>query len=503
MLLKKVKLAFAGAVCALFASCSSDSIQESVDYLPVQFKDGGRWSIVDSKGKVVVEDEFKYEPSVVLEGLFVAHDGNSSSLYNVKDVKKPVVEDIVSCGFFHEGVIPVTKKGERITLVDKKGKVKATLNSIGGKEIRSCAAYVSEGLLAVGDEDGNWGYVDKSGEMKIKPKYSSVNNFSEGMAVVSTDDKTQVIDTKGNVLFSLKEDYFLINKEFKDGKLLVRDREKECTGFVNKKGEFTKLNKVFGVYDYNSDYIAYVDDDYSCGFMTIKGETIIKPKYRSGQVLSDGNFFVVDEDGKSFVIDKNGEKKIEFDDYKEVTPIDNGHFAYIGRTRTKYAILNKKGEPVCDDEYYDISFRFDREHHVSSDYSEERAEITTEDVYAEVVEEVEEPTMASVDSEGDMDVHFTGSIGKYPIEMYVHLSPSDGEVIGKYRYTSSGSGDFLALIGYKDGYSLRMIEQNDAGEITGTFDGTFGYEAGDDTYVYSGKFINFKGTEFDFTLTGD
>lgn len=374
----KLKLGLMGLVCAMFTGCgSSDSLESTIDYLPVQFKDGGNWSIVDSKGKVVVEDEFKHQPSVVFNGMFFVRENSSYSLYNVKDVKHPVMEELADIGYYHDDVIPVTKKGERITLVEKKGKVKATLNPINGKEIRSCAAYVSEGLLAVRDEEGNWGFVDKSGNVKVKLKYEGVSPFSEGMAIARTDEKMVVIDKSGKELFTIKEDYRLLSDEFKDGKLPVADREKDVFGYLTKKGEFVKVsNKVDDVGEFTADYFSFKNDEYEWGIMNWKGEPVIKAKYSGTVPLNDGNFFVVEDDNDTecLVINKKGDKKVTFEDYKRVLPIDNGHFYFLGRTRSKYALLNEKGKPYNDDEYANVNLDFSKDGTVYSDYSEPQPE---------------------------------------------------------------------------------------------------------------------------------
>lgn len=55
-------------------------------------------------------------------------------------------------------------------------------------------------------QDGRVGYIDKNGNVKIAIQYDWANNFNEGYAVVGLNDKTMVIDEKGDVVFLLAED---------------------------------------------------------------------------------------------------------------------------------------------------------------------------------------------------------------------------------------------------------------------------------------------------------
>lgn len=508
MNLSKLKLAGLGAVCALLAGCSGDSIEESVDYLPVQMKDGGNWSIIDPKGKVIVDDEFRNEPSVVCDGIFYVYEGSTYSIYNVSDVKKPKVEDLTDVGYFHDGIIPATPKGERIHLYDKKGKVKATL----GADIRACMAYAQEGLLGVKNEDGLWGYVNTSGKVKIKPRYSEANYFSEGLALVKKDDeKLLVINKDGKELFTLKEDYRPIAKEFHDGLLPVRDTGKECFGFLNKKGEFTKVSGNLPdaedhLITFNSDYYVFRNDDREEGVKTIKGETIIKAKYYGVFLLSDGNFLVGEETDSRvncYVINKKGDKKIEFEDYRRGAIPFNDNFKFIGRTKSKYALLNKKGEQIGDDDYADINIALKKDSRVYSDYSEAIAEEATEECEAvceEGYEQVATEEAVAVGNEypdGTDIWEFTGSIGKYPIVMWFDIN-SDTDISGSYYYQSSGPDAKLSLTGIRYGDNLQLVETNDKGEVTGTFDGYINYPG----RSYHGTFTNYKGTEFEFNLSG-
>lgn len=78
-------------MCALsLSSCSSDPGQTR--YVAAKLVDSDMWSIVDVKtGEIVHKDEFKSQPSVIVNGKFVVK--NESGLYeyySVDDVTKPI-----------------------------------------------------------------------------------------------------------------------------------------------------------------------------------------------------------------------------------------------------------------------------------------------------------------------------------------------------------------------------------------------------------------------------
>lgn len=364
-----------GLVCAVLAGCGSpDSIENSIDYLAVQERDGSDWSIIDSKGKLVKGQEFSNEPTAAVEGIFSVYENGGYSIYSVKDSKKAVVEDLASVGIYFDGVIPATKKDARITLLDKKGKVKATLNPIGGKEIVACRPYLQEGLLAVMDEEYNWGFVNKSGEVKIKPKYSGVLPFIDGLAIASKDyDSHCVIDKKGKEIFKIKEDYDVLDN-FVDGLIPVKDKETGNYGYLDKKGKFTKINGDIDGFELLSDEFYAFRQDYQWGVKNMKGETVIKANYESIHMLSNGNF-LVEKEGSNHnewtVINKKGDKKVEFEDYRSVRVLDCENFAFIGRGRSKYELLDGKGKPLSEDNYANINYNPSQGEYVRSDYSAE------------------------------------------------------------------------------------------------------------------------------------
>ncbi len=103
---------------------------------------------------------------------------------------------------FSEGFAAVRYKG-LYGYIDKAGNVviKFKFNK---------AWFFQEGVARVktSTEKGLlWGYIDKKGEWVIKPQFNNAYSFLHGMAITSDDKKTNIINTKGNVLKSFDKSY--------------------------------------------------------------------------------------------------------------------------------------------------------------------------------------------------------------------------------------------------------------------------------------------------------
>ena len=99
-----------------------------------------------------------------------------------------------NCGFF-EGLAAIK---------DRQGKW--GFINIAGDIVINCQfnsdsdPMFSNGLACV-EQNGLWGYIDKEGKVVIPFQYTVARNFSENRAVVRKDNTLMVIDTEGNQVF--------------------------------------------------------------------------------------------------------------------------------------------------------------------------------------------------------------------------------------------------------------------------------------------------------------
>lgn len=129
----------------------------------------------------------------------------------------------------------------------------------------------------------------------------------------------------------------------------------------------------------------------------------------------------------------------------------------------------------------------------SKDSSKEDTTSTTKD--SVVVEEQVEEAVAQ-----DYKLEVTGNLGKYPVEMLLVVH-DDGEIIGQYRYTASGSGAWIPITGVmnRDNTKMQLMEKVD-NKVTG--DWQLVIESLEPNTVITGEMINFKDQSFDVELNG-
>jgi WD40 repeat protein len=104
----------------------------------------------------------------------------------------------------------------------------------------------SEGLacVGIGHSKPKYGYIDKTGQVVIKPQFDIANNFSEGLACVGFVDskiKYGYIDKTGKVVIKPQFDSFRdfhLHTEFRNGRVFVKIGNQY--GWIDKTGKFIK-----------------------------------------------------------------------------------------------------------------------------------------------------------------------------------------------------------------------------------------------------------------------
>ena len=84
--------------------------------------------------------------------------------------------------------------------------------------------------------DGKWGYINKTGQFVIKPKYSSAGSFSSGLAPVGLNGRYGYINKAGKLLIELKDS--VSGLPFCDGGELAPVRLDRLEGYVDRKGMY-------------------------------------------------------------------------------------------------------------------------------------------------------------------------------------------------------------------------------------------------------------------------
>lgn len=158
----------------------------------------------------------------------------------------------------------------------------------------------SHGLVK-NTKDGLIGFIDKNGKTVIPHQFTDAQNFSNGLAIVSTDKGIGVINTQGDFIVYPNNDYKKIEPFDKNVAVF---QQGEYYGLIDNTGktiiptqrEYTLISK------FSKDNIAIVKKDDLYGFIDITGKEIIAPMYET----TWGSF----EDGRARVSKKGDENHI-------------------------------------------------------------------------------------------------------------------------------------------------------------------------------------------------
>lgn len=362
-----VYAAMALAMTATVA-CSSDSNGE-IDYIPVKVESDGDWGMLGADGKMLFDNEFKYATSSVVEGLFLAKEGNGLTLYKAQAAPVPLsgeYENLIAVGLPSEGKIVVLDKDYNCFVASTAdGAKKFTLPT----DIVLCHASFMEGLLGVVNKNAKWGYVDETGKQVIPCKYDGISAFSEGFAVVASiaNDKTalQIINTKGETVARVKNTVRLASDEpkFVNGRIPAVNADGQY-GFVTTEGNFEKCSsKVKSIGKVADGRFIFSNADKKYGCMDFNGNILIQPRYEELNFIPKSDKFLARVNTTYSLINAKGEKEREFSEYQKMH-VGIGTFPIFATPGKTWEILNKEGNPLTQETFAQVgaqNVRFNKE----------------------------------------------------------------------------------------------------------------------------------------------
>lgn len=332
-----------------------------VDYLAVQIDENDSWSIIDAEGKVVVDREYDKDDKVSKiydGGIYWVCSKDKYRLYSIDSPKKSLTDnEYDKVTDFSEGRAFVSINGQPIIMIDEKGNHLKTLS----KDV-AMVAPIRDGMAPFQNQEGLWGFLNKSGDVQIPAAYNDVNFFDCGVSCVySGDDKKtgSLIDKKGNAIKTWnKEKYepgWHLASEDKIGMVSDYYSDNTSVAYLDLKGNEV-IGKIKGykvpgqfysgyavIYNYTDDY-AVIND---------KGEKVIRSgKYKSISNMGNGTFIAKKGD-KYGVVDAedNTLVKFDYDDNFSYRLGDN----YIMKSGNYYVLVTPKGEEVKKAEFRDCS----------------------------------------------------------------------------------------------------------------------------------------------------
>ena len=287
----------------------------------------------------------------------------------------PDVEGYDLVGCLRDGLAGVIKqsndeyeKTNRVGYIDKDGQLiipfefDAIVAGEGGESLEF--NDFSEGLAAVSKND-KYGFVDTKGKVVIEPKYEWASSFSDGLAIVSTEGLYGAIDKQGKTVIPFE---YQALADFHDGFATAARPPKDPEDYESKYGLINKKNEVVIPFMYESmgnlsESLIAVKKDSKWGYVDTKNTAVIpiNLKYETVNDFSDGlaAVFNYEEDSDNLkygYIDKTGKLvipmqfiKAYWDDSEGIIDFNNGIALVNEQGGRKFCIDKKGAETPCPD----------------------------------------------------------------------------------------------------------------------------------------------------------
>jgi hypothetical protein len=196
------------------------------------------------------------------------------------------------------------------------------------------------------EEIEQWGFMDERGNVVIPPKYSMVQDFSEGLAVVKVGKNYGYIDRSGKMAIPPR---FGCANAFTEGVATIVDHGR--VGFIDKTGGLVIDCRYYSARPF-SDGLAAVQvlsATHRCpwGFINRRGRIILPPKYEDAYSFKCG-LAAVRTRGANCYIDKTGRIAIAPRGWNSVYEFKDGFARVTMKTPTRIvsALIDRFGKPI-------------------------------------------------------------------------------------------------------------------------------------------------------------
>lgn len=202
---------------------------EGADYFSeglAAVKVSGRFGFIDRQGAMFLSPQYE-DASGFSEGLAPVKEKGKWGYIDRKG-KMVIAPRFASAGPFRQGLAEVgSEEGPetKFGFINRQGQLIIPLQPFG-------EVFFSEGLLAVPDDHGKWGFRDATGTWVIPPRFDFAHAFFEGLALVAVKEKYGFIDKAGKLVIPLR--YDRVAKGFSEGLAAVKLQGK--WGYIDRQG---------------------------------------------------------------------------------------------------------------------------------------------------------------------------------------------------------------------------------------------------------------------------
>ncbi|WP_445713318.1 WG repeat-containing protein [Flavobacterium sp.] len=339
--MKKIILLFTAVIVS---SCNFFSKNEKkIDLIPYYQKDN--YGYFDLEGKIVINPQFAFASAFRDDIALVRTTGENSKWgYIDKNGKYIINANYTSATIFQEGLAWVTTENSAPIAINKKGETLFILKQ--AEEVN----IFSEGLAAYSVSDSietKWGFVDKSGKVKINPQFKNVNSFKDGKCSVSNKEgKWGYIDESGKIIIN-----FQFNKAFNfiDGKAVVYLDDK--AGVINRDGKYI-INPQFDIIYSDGDKFLVKQDD-KIGWVDSNGKFTINPQFEDANLFGGSKLGAVKSGDQYGFIDNEG--KIMINPQFEMALPFVGDKALV-KSGDKFGVIDTDGKYLVNPQFDGLSY---------------------------------------------------------------------------------------------------------------------------------------------------
>jgi hypothetical protein len=268
--------------------------------------------VIDEKGNVITKKNYNYigEYNEGMSVVSVTEKNESYYGYIDRDGNEVVPTKYLMADEFKDGVALVRVKNGEYALIDKAGEVINTYNY----------EYVSQygdGLMVFSKSFGGpYGYLNKAGNVVIKPVYKLATGFEGGIAVVSTEEiynfKYGAIDLSGKYVFTPVYSEIKYLKEGKVALGMPLGDKNNIGSSIYAIGEVTGNTLTSFEYLAVGNYengVAYASDSLFTFFIDGSGNIVKNlPRVKgSGELKIKDNIVLANIDYLPYYLSKNGE----------------------------------------------------------------------------------------------------------------------------------------------------------------------------------------------------
>ena len=214
-----------------------------------------------------------------------------------------------------------------------------------------------------------WGYIDNTGEFVIKPVYNWARQFQDnGLAVITIRDLLGIIDISGKYIVEPK---YQSIQEFSEGLAVVVSPK----GFmvINEKGKevTSEVYNYIGRFKEGRAVISTISTDgrWLYGYINNQGKIVIPAKYEIAGDFNSGKAVVKRPVGGYAIIDTRGAVLQEFK-YAFVGDIGNGLLSFKENEEDKFGYIEKTGSVEIAPQFSSVET-----------FKSERAIVNTSDSY--------------------------------------------------------------------------------------------------------------------------